>query len=190
MHSPCLTLLQICSSLVFASCYLLSLCLVRFPKICRRTMLTLDSCVFSLVSSHTPALGISWTAIPLVSPSVGHVGLSTPVYGGTCLIVLSSYSFNIPVLGDLILKAFLSQSCIPQQAQGLLTFKNHSSGTQHQLFLLASPSLLFCKSTQCFAPHCSKKEHIKKIPDEVHEFSTFYSTNPSKSLAINNHCLD
>lgn len=50
----------------------------------------------------------------------------------------------------------------PHQAQGLLTFKNHSSGTQHQILLLAAPSLLFCKSTQRFAPCCSKKEHTKK----------------------------
>lgn len=92
----------------------------------------------------------------LLSPLVGWVWLthwlSTPICGGTSLMALLSFWFNILILGGLIQEA--RAALPPLQAQGLLAFRNCNSGTQHQI-LLQSPYSPLLQILPVLCPCCS-----------------------------------
>lgn len=92
----------------------------------------------------------------LPSPLAGWVWLthwlSTPICGGTSLMALLSFWFHTLILGGLIQDT--RAAFPPPKAQGLLAFRNGSSGTQHQI-LLQSPYSPLLQVLPVLCPCCS-----------------------------------
>lgn len=195
MHLHHLTLLQACFSPAFSSCHLLSLHLMRFPEILGRTMLTFHSCPFWFASSYTTVLGISWTAIPCLF-LLQWIKFGWPI-GFPLLLVVAPLSWPCPLFdltslvpGGLIQNAFLSQSYIPHQPQGLLAFRSHSSGTpapnppsvSYSPPLQVLPVLCPCCPWYTRGERASKRSTQKKPRAKLMNFLLSISQIPSSLL--------